>query len=314
MMLRSTKKMSLLMVIMTLSALSGPIAGNVDDIKPTNIRSRDQWGAAAATSGETPIGEMRNIAIAHTALSRSSWSGIGGDGRLRSIQSNHQGSSTDISYHYFVGHGVDDYAPGEPTCGDELDLAQLYEGRSEEFESFTLGSSAFSSGRLIIGIAGNYEIDSLRQCQINSLGKLTAWLVAKHDLSCDDLVAVKDVSEGGTVSPGADVVAKMPTIIATCEAELAALDGSSSTDSGFSVVEWLEENVITVVIVIVAVAFVGLMLLVIGKRRTSSVDRAMKRTMSPSFSGTSPGASLEMQSMPSADDSIDVPSSRRGGY
>ncbi len=68
------------------------------------------------------------------------------------------------------------------------------------------------SGFIQVVVEGNFESENVSAAQTASLTTLLQWLMQKHDIKSDAILAHKDKAQ--TVCPGKDLVAKLPGIIA----------------------------------------------------------------------------------------------------
>jgi hypothetical protein len=178
------------------------------EIKEPTILTRDQWKAKPANvANMIPQGPTyRGIVIHHVGVVFEKRARFTPAQRLHIIQDDHLGHRTrpgskpwgDFAYHYHI----------DRTGLIAMARDPKYQGDSNTNYDMT--------GQLLIVLDGDFDKDKPTAEQLKSLDELTAWLVAKHNLTADTITGHVDLSDkmrkGQTSCPGKNLASYLPTL------------------------------------------------------------------------------------------------------
>jgi hypothetical protein len=135
-------------------------------VQMPQIISRSTWGAAAA-SGAMAGQRPDRIILTHDAQVFEQGSDI--PAFIRRMQTYHMRNWPDIAWHYIIG-----------TDG------RIYEGRPAELRTNT--SYGFDTdGIIVVGLIGDYDVQTPSPAQSDSIVALMAWLCQKYGIASGDI-------------------------------------------------------------------------------------------------------------------------------
>ncbi|MFA5669224.1 MAG: peptidoglycan recognition family protein [Balneolaceae bacterium] len=150
-----------------------------------NIMSVEEWGGNKPLATKEPQ-KIEYITIHHSGV-------VFPEGKdpvqgMRNLQKFSQVDKEwiDIPYHFSM----------------DLD-GNTYAARPIEYAGDT-NTEYDPTGHALIEVMGNYEEQTIKPAQLDSLAHLTAWLAQKYDVPVSNIASHKDFSDQ-TVCPGADL-------------------------------------------------------------------------------------------------------------